>query len=241
MGLLFKMEPIATAAPKNAGPGDEVILKNLAAIVKALYPVTHMSEDPEDKRAMTNCVVYTRYPGGGYLVGTDSHCLVAVKLTDAQTQYMESDGGPAALANKCRLVWAPGTFPGNVLVKGHAYLFGGPKWEGDSGCWGANPAQVPYWPALIPTGYLTPEGLAPFNAALGVKVDNAVNAIREVYGDPEIVTGVCPRMIGDTKNATTGRVWCEKNILALVMPLIRNGAETKLADLREFIAQANQV
>ena len=240
MGLLFKMDPV-TAPKQPAGPCEEGTLKDLVKIVKALYPLTHMSEDPDDRRPMTNCVVYTCYPGGGYLVGTDSHCLVAVKLTDAQTQYMESEGCPAAIANKCRLVWAPGVFPGNVLVKGHAYLFGGPKWESDSGCGGANPAQVPYWPALIPTGYLTPDGLAPFDASLGAKVDHAVNAIRDIYGDPEIGTGICPRMIGDAKNLTTGRVWCENNILALVMPVRRDGSETSLTELRDFVAQASQV
>lgn len=240
MGMLFKLDPVV--APKQpAGPCEEGTLKDLVKIVKALYPLTHMSKDPDDRRPMTNCVTYTRYPGGGYLVGTDSHCLVAVKLTDGQAQFMDSEGGPAALANKCRLVWARGGFPGNVLVKGEAYLFGGPRWESDSGCWGANPAPVPYWPALIPTGYLTPEGLAPFDASLGAKVDHAVNAIRDIYGDPEIGTGICPRMIGDAKNLTTGRVWCENNILALVMPVRRDGSETRLADLRDFVAQASRV
>lgn len=240
MGLLFKMEPIAPA-PKTPGPGDEGTLKDLAAMVRALYPLTHMSENPDDRRPMTNCVVYTKYPGGSYLVGTDSHCLVAVKLTEGQARFLDSDGGPDALATKCRLIWARGVFPGNVLVKGQAYLFGGPRWEADSGCWGANPAPVPFWPALIPTGYLTPEGMAPFDASLGARVDKAVNALRKINGDPELGVGVCPRLIGDAKNLTTGRVWCEGNLLALVMPVRREGSEAKLSDVRDFVATASKV
>ena len=240
MGMLFKMDPV-TAPKQPAGPCEEGALKDLGKIVKTLYPLTHMSKDPDDRRPMTNCVVYTRYTGGGYLVGTDSHCLVAVKLTDSQAQFMDSEEGRAALANKCRLRWDRGVFPDAVQVKGEAYLFGSPSWKSDAGCWGANPVQVPYWPGLIPTGHLTPDGRAPFDASLGAKVDQAVNAIRDIYGDPEIVTGVCPRMIGDAKNLTTGRVWCENNILALMMPIMMYDTETRLTDVQDFVAQASRV
>lgn len=238
--MLFKLDPVG-AQKQPTGPCEEMALKDLVKIVKALYPLTHMYDDPDDQRPITNCVAYTRYPGGGYLVGTDSHCLVAVKLTDDQAQFLDSEGGPAAMANKCRLVWARGVFPDKVPVKGEAYLFGSPRWKFDSGCRGDNPVPVPYWPALIPTGYLTPEGLAPFDASLVAKVDHAVNAIRAVYGDPEIAAGICPRMIGDAKNLTTGRVWCENNILALVMPVRRTGSETSLADVRNFVAPVSRV
>lgn len=240
MGMLFKLDPV-TAPKQPAGPCEEVTLKDLVKIVKALYPLTHMSHDPDDRRPMTNCVVYTRYPGGGYLVGTDSHCLVAVKLTDGQAQFMDSEGGRAALANKCRLRWDRGVFPNAVQVKGEAYLFGSPSWKSDSGCCGANPAPVPYWPGLIPTDHLTPDGRAPFDASLGAKVDQAVNTIRAVYGDSEIVTGVCPRMIGDASNLTTGMVWCKGHILALVMPIRMDDTETSLADVRNFVAQVSRV
>ena len=240
MGMLFRLDPV-TAPKQPAGPCEEDILKDLVKIVKALYPLTHMSNDPDDRRPLTNCVLYTRYTGGGYLVGTDSHCLVAVKLTDSQAQFMDSEDGRAALANKCRLRWDKGAFLDAAKVKGEAYLFGSPSWKSDSGCWGADQAYVPYWPALIPTGYLTPDGRAPFDASLGAKVDQAVNAIRAVYGDSEIATGICPRMIGDSKNLTTGRVWCENNILALVMPIRMNGTETSREDVRNFVAQASRV
>ena len=240
MGMLFRLGPV-TAPKQPAGPCEEDVLKELVKIVKALYPLTHMSKDPDDRRPMTNCVVYTRYTGGGYLVGTDSHCLVAVKLTGSQAQFMDSEEGRAALANKCRLRCDRGVFPDAVQVKGEAYLFGSPSWKSDAGCWGANPAPVPYWPALIPTGHLTPDGRAPFDASLGAKVDQAVNAIRDIYGDPEIVTGVCPRMIGDAKNLTTGRVWCENNILALMMPIMMYDTETRLTDVQDFVAQASRV
>jgi len=241
MARLFSLEHIAPPA-KGVEPGDDKTLKDLAAMVRVLYPLTRMSDDPEDRRPMTNCVVYTKYPGGGYLVGTDSRCLVAAKLTEKQTQFMESEGGPEALATKCRLVWAPGTFPDAVQVKGHAYLFGGPRWESDSGCGRANPAQVPYWPGLIPLADLTTEGRAPFDAALGIQVDKAVNALRKIAGEPELDKGVCPRMIGDPKNLTTGRVWCQGNLLALLMPLRQDlMEEAKLADVRDFVAQASRV
>ena len=240
MGMLFRLGPV-TAPKQPAGPCEEGALKDLGKIVKTLYPLTHMSKDPDDRRPMTNCVVYTRYTGGGYLVGTDSHCLVAVKLTDSQAQFMDSEEGRSALANKCRLRWDRGVFPDAVQVKGEAYLFGSPSWKSDAGCWGTNPAPVPYWPGLIPTGHLTPDGRAPFDASLGAKVDQAVNAIRAVYGDTEIVTGVCPRMIGDAKNLTTGRVWCKNNILALMMPIMMDDTETRLTDVQDFVAQASRV
>ena len=95
MGMLFKMDPV-TSPKQPAGPCEEGALKDLVKIVKTLYPLTHMSKDPDDRRPMTNCVVYTRYTGGGYLVGTDSHCLVAVKLTDSQAQFMDSEEGRAS-------------------------------------------------------------------------------------------------------------------------------------------------
>ena len=240
MGMLFRLGPV-TSPKQPAGHCEEGALKDLGKIVKTLYPLTHMSKDPDDRRPMTNCVVYTRYTGGGYLVGTDSHCLVAVKLTDSQAQFMDSEEGRAALANKCRLRWDRGVFPDAVQVKGEAYLFGSPSWKSDAGCWGANQAYVPYWPALIPTGRLTPDGRAPFDTSLGAKVDQAVNAIRAVYGDTEIVTGVCPRMIGDAKNLTTGRVWCKNNILALMMPIMMDDTETRLTDVQDFVAQASRV
>lgn len=240
MGMLFRLDPV-TAHKQPTGTCEEVTLKDLVGIVKALYPLTHMSNDPDDRRPMTNCVVYTRYPGGGYLVGSDSHCLVAVKLTDAQAQFMDSEDCRAALANKCRLRWDKGVFPDAAHVKGEAYLFGSPSWKSDAGCLGANQAMVIYWPSLIPTGRLTPEGRAPFDASLGSKVDQAVNAIRAVYGDSKIATGICPRMIGDSENLTTGRVWCKNNILAILMPIRIHDAETSLTDVQDFVAQARQV
>jgi len=243
MARLFSLEHIVAPPAKEVEPGDDKILKDLAAMVRVLYPLTRMSDDPKDRRPMTNCVVYTKYPGGGYLVGTDSLCLVAAKLTEKQTQFMESEGGPEALATKCRLVWSPGTFPDAVQVKGHAYLFGGPRWKSDAaGCGWIFPAQVLYWPGLIPLADLTTEGRAPFDAALGVKVDKAVNALRKIAGEPELYKGVCPRMIGDPENLTTGRVWCQGNLLALLMPLRQDlMEETKLADVRDFVAQASRV
>lgn len=54
--------------------------------------------------------------------------------------------------------------------------------------------------------------------------------------------GVCPRMIGDPKNLTTGRVWCRGNLLALLMPVRQDlMKEAKLADVRDFVAQASRV
>lgn len=249
MAKLFNLEPITAPkpvprdVPEDAwlppSPSDSPELGKLADIIKTLFPVTRMSRDPEDRRGVTNCVCYTKYAVGSYLMASNSHCLIAVKLTEAQAAVIDGPGGPAVVASVTGLHWGRG----KAISGREAYLWGSKTWDTDAGVMPGNPEPVPYWPRLIPTTYITPEGGAvPFNASLVAQVDRAVNSLLKLEGKPELDAGLSPLLVGDTKNNTTARVWASGNLLAMVMPLLRRGAEARVAGaVKDFMAPFGKV
>lgn len=144
MGVLFQWAapnatagaaPLAKGGPADKAPADKYAGTSpgpvISGMVRALFRLTNQCQDKDDRRAVTNCVAYTSYLGRGYLVGTDSHVLVAVSLNARQQEYIESY--PDRIASSCCLEYGPSipVVPPQIdAVRCKALMWGAPGWKG---------------------------------------------------------------------------------------------------------------
>lgn len=235
MAKLFNLEPIsAHTSQHEVRPHMPKELARLATIIKNLYTLTKKSKDASDRRGMTNCVCYTRYNSGAYLMGTSGRCMVVLGLSGVEVDVLEDPNSVQELCELTGLHWGRGKAINGL----EAYLWGSKTWETDAGVMPGNPEPVAYWPRIVPTARLTQNGgAAPFNADIVARTSKVVNTLLKMEGERELASGLGPVLLGDPLNFTTARVWASGRILALVMPCLRRDAEDfTISDIKDFMA-----
>lgn len=196
-------------APKPTYEG----LYALQSILRALRPIM-VPIEAKDPRKYTRCAWFqpSRTRGRhGYLVATNVSVLVAIRIPETLANILRDPQGAQDVANLADLVKLPGYWNyRSVPTVG----FGIPGWENIP-----QPVMFPEWEQLVPKTRLDQEWTAKTDPALAYLVDNAIAGALKAMGK-EVPKRISPRMLGDSQNNTTARVYACEDALALLMPIL---------------------
>lgn len=185
----------------------------LARILRELRPIM-VPIEAKDPRKYTRCAWFqpSRTRGRhGYLVATNVSVLVAIRIPKTLANILRDPQSAQDVANCADLVKLPGYWNyRSVPTVG----FGIPGWENIE-----QPAMFPEWEQLVPKTRLDQEWTAKTDPALACLVDNAITGALKAMGK-EVPKRISPRMLGDSQNNTTARVYACEDALALIMPIL---------------------
>ena len=187
-------------------------INTLQSILRALRPVMSPLES-SDPRKYTRCAWFQPSRSGrhGYLVATNVSILVAIRIPETLANILRDPQSAQYVADLADLVKLPGYWNyRSVPTVG----FGIPGWENIP-----QPVMFPEWEQLVPKTRLDQEWTAKTDPALACLVDNAIAGALKAMGK-EVPKRISPRMLGDSQNNTTARVYACENALALLMPIL---------------------
>lgn len=185
----------------------------LASILRALRPIM-VPIEAKDPRKYTRCAWFqpSRTSGRhGYLVATNVSVLVAIRIPETLANILRDPQSAQDVANFADLVKLPGYWNyRSVPTVG----FGIPGWEDMP-----QPVMFPEWEQLVPKTRLDQEWTAKTDPTLACLVDNAIAGSLKAMGK-EAPKRISPRMLGDSQNNTTTRVYACEDAIALLMPIL---------------------
>lgn len=199
----------ATQAPKPTYEN----LYALNGILRALRPIM-VPIEAKDTRKYTRCAWFqpSRTRGRhGYLVATNVSLLVAIRIPETLANILRDPQSAQDVANFADLVKTPGYWNYRMVP---TVGFGIPGWENIP-----QPTMFPEWEPLVPKTRLDQEWTAKTDPALACLVDNAIAGALKAM-DKEVPKRISPRMLGDSQNNTTARVYACEDALALLMPIL---------------------
>lgn len=203
------VQALHVQAPKPMNEG----LYALEGILRALRPIM-VPIEAKDPRKYTRCAWFqpSRTRGRhGYLVATNVSVLVAIRIPENLANILRDPQSTQDVANLADLVKIHGYWNYcSVPTVG----FGIPGWENIS-----QPVMFPEWEQLVPKTRLDQEWTAKTDPALACLVDNAIAGALKAMGK-EVPKRISPRMLGDSQNNTTSRVYACEDALALIMPIL---------------------
>lgn len=203
-----------TAVPAmNAPVALTPEINALQSILRALRPIM-VPIEAKDTRKYTRCAWFqpSRTCGRhGYLVATNVSILVAIRIPENLANILRDPQSAQYVADLADLVKLPGYWNyRSVPTVG----FGIPGWGNIP-----QPVMFPEWEQLVPKTRLDQEWTAKTDPALACLVDNAIAGALKAMGK-EVPKRISPRMLGDSLNNTTARVYASEDALALLMPIL---------------------
>ena len=206
---------------------------SLYRILQALKPIFRPLKDG-NPNPFTRCAYFTPARNGthGYLVATNIAVLVAVRIPENLVVLLKEPETIRLVANCADLQDATGAYYRDEK-KLPTVAFGTYNWVNLPG-----ERLFPDWTKVIPTTRLDENWTAKFDPAQACLIDDAVKGALKALGK-DTPQHVSAKMLGDSLNNTTARVYADENALALLMPLLldENYKVTKQAVL-DFVKEA---